>query len=73
MGFNHAQNINSFRIFKKKLMEHFKEIQNPKINIDVLLSWSTQNFTSIYVEHNKKKGFRVCSNKAYKSRTYYDN
>ena len=55
MGFNHAQNINSFRIFKKKLMEHFKEIQNPKINIDVLLSWSTQNFTSIYVEHNKRK------------------
>ena len=39
-------------------MEHFNGIQNPKINIDVLLSWSTQNFTSINVEHDKReKGY----------------
>jgi glycosyltransferase involved in cell wall biosynthesis len=55
MGFDHAQKINSFRVFKRNLLNNFLEIQNSKVNIDVLLSWSTKNFSSIDVEHNRRK------------------
>jgi len=55
MGFDQAQNINSFRVFKRNLLDDFVNIRNSKINIDVLLSWSTKNFSSIYVRHNKRE------------------
>lgn len=54
MGFDQAQNINSFRIFKQKLMSEFMDVNNPKINIDVFLSWVTHKFGSVEVTHSKR-------------------
>jgi glycosyltransferase involved in cell wall biosynthesis len=54
MDFSQAQNINSFRIFKRNILESYKNFENSKINIDVLLSWSTNNFSSINVLHNER-------------------
>lgn len=54
MGFDQAQNINSFRIFKKKLMSEFMDVNNPNINIDVFLSWVTNKFGSVEVTHSKR-------------------
>jgi len=50
-----AKNINSFRIFKSSLFEQFRGINNPNINIDSLLFWTTNNFGSIKVNHKKRK------------------
>lgn len=50
-----AENINSFRFFKSKLIKQFKNIHNSHVNIDSLLFWSTNNFGSIKVNHRERK------------------
>lgn len=55
MGLNINQNIDSFRIFKKDILLDYFDYKNSNINIDVLLSWSTDNFSSIKIEHQKRK------------------
>lgn len=55
MGSTQARNINSFRIFKRSLMTHFFDLNNSNVNIDVLLSWATNKFGSIKVNHELRK------------------
>jgi len=55
MGLDKKQKIDSFRIFNKDIVKEYFEYKNPNINIDVLLSWSTNNFSSININHRKRK------------------
>ena len=59
MGLKTATKISSFRIFKADLID--KDYNKNYVNIDVLLSWSTSNFSSVLVDHSP----RVLGNSGY--------
>ena len=53
MGLKTATKISAFRIFKSELI--LKKLNNKhNVNIDVLLSWSTNSFSSVLVDHNPR-------------------
>ncbi len=49
-----ARRVSSFRIFKTKLRNSFASYDSPYVNIDVLLSWGTNNFSYVYVDHKPR-------------------
>ena len=55
MGIEIAKNVSDFRIFRKDLRNAFAQFNGTFIFIDVLLSWGTNNFSSIKVQHNSRK------------------
>lgn len=55
MGAENARNISAFRIFYTRLRDAFFHFQNPYVSIDVLLTWGTDNFGSVEVEHNPRQ------------------
>jgi len=54
-GAKFARNISAFCIFRSILKESFKDYNGPNVNIDSLLSMSTQNISSLNVLHNTRK------------------
>ena len=54
MGIKIAHDVSAFRVFRTKLREGFKNYSSPFVSIDVLLTWSTSNFTSIKVRHEPR-------------------
>ncbi|WKZ35924.1 MAG: glycosyltransferase family 2 protein [Anaerolineales bacterium] len=50
MGVPSVRNISAFRMFRTKLRDSFANFQSPSMTLDVLLSWGTIRFTSIYVD-----------------------
>jgi len=54
MGAENAQNVSAFRAFRTKLREAFASYRNPFVSIDVLLSWATQSFGAVKVEHRRR-------------------
>ena len=54
MGVNTARNVSAFRAFRTWLRKGFQDYQGPFVSIDVLLTWSTSNFTSIVVQHDER-------------------
>lgn len=55
LGFSNAADISSFRVFRSQLRDSFSGDLGPRVSLDVLLSWSTCRFTSVEVEHHKRK------------------
>jgi len=55
MGIKSIREIGSFRAFRTNLRRAFATYQSPGVILDVLLSWGTTRFTSIYVEENKRE------------------
>ena len=55
LGFNHAVDISSFRVFRSHLRDSFNGDLGPGVSIDALLSWSTSRFTSVRVQHHARK------------------
>lgn len=55
MGAETARNVSAFRAFRTRLREGFKRYNSPYVSIDVMLTWSTANFTSIVVEHQPRE------------------
>jgi glycosyltransferase involved in cell wall biosynthesis len=55
MGIKTIREIGSFRAFKTHLRQAFSTYQSPGVILDVLLSWGTTRFASIYVEENKRE------------------
>ena len=55
MGIKSIREIGSFRAFRTNLRQAFVTYQSPGVILDVLLSWGTTRFTSIYVEENKRE------------------
>ena len=51
MNAHTARNVSAFRAFKARLRDGFAQYSGPYVSIDVLLTWSTANFTAIKVEH----------------------
>lgn len=55
MGAENARNVSALRVFKSNLKNAFSNYNSPTVNIDVLLAWSTKNFSSIKVKHDIRK------------------
>jgi glycosyltransferase involved in cell wall biosynthesis len=51
MGAETARNAISFRAFRTRLREGFRDYRSPTVSIDVLLTWSTSRFVAIKVRH----------------------
>lgn len=51
MGADTARSISAFRAFRTSLRDAFVEYRGPLVNIDVLLTWGTTNFTAIPTPH----------------------
>ncbi len=55
MGVKSATNISAFRAFKTNLRQSFCDYKSPVVNIDVLLSWATNAFGSVKLNHNQRE------------------
>lgn len=53
-GVEHITYISAFRAFRSKLRDAFANFQAVRVSIDVLLTWSTKNFTYILVQHEER-------------------
>lgn len=51
MGAETARNVSAFRVFRTNLRDGFANFRGPLVNIDVLLTWSTNSFVAIHVCH----------------------
>jgi undecaprenyl-phosphate 4-deoxy-4-formamido-L-arabinose transferase len=51
MGAQTARKVSAFRAFRTRLRDGFEAYNSPYVSIDVLLTWSTSNFTAITVKH----------------------
>lgn len=58
MGSGTARHISPFRAFRAELRDCFANYSSPSVNLDVLLSWGTTNFTYILVPHDERKSGR---------------
>ena len=47
--------ISDYRVFRTNLRETFADFKGPDVNIDVLLSWATDNYSYVDIIHNKRK------------------
>lgn len=56
MGSENASKVSSFRAFRTQLRDAFANYSNPKVFIDVLLTWGGTRFSSVPVQHNSRKG-----------------
>ena len=54
MGAESAGHVSAFRAFRCSLRHGFAEVRGPTVNIDVLLSWSTTRFNTVYVRHDPR-------------------
>ena len=54
MGAETASRVSAFRAFRTELRDAFKTYRSPAVNIDVLLSWSSNRFTSVTVRHDPR-------------------
>jgi undecaprenyl-phosphate 4-deoxy-4-formamido-L-arabinose transferase len=59
MGVPSVRNISAFRMFRTKLRDSFSNFQSPTLTLDVLLSWGTPRFTSVFVDiaHAEKSNY----------------
>lgn len=53
-GVQNIRNVSAFRAFDTKLRDAFCEYKAPTVNIDVLLSWATQNLCLVTVNHQER-------------------
>ena len=51
MGAKTARRMSAFRAFRASLRVAFADFRGPTVNIDVLLTWGTTNFTAITIPH----------------------
>jgi glycosyltransferase involved in cell wall biosynthesis len=55
MGASNARHVSALRAFRTRLREAFSEYRSPTVNVDVLLTWATSNFSSVRVRHDLRK------------------
>ena len=55
MGATVASQISAFRAFKAKLRESFVNFEGSDANIDVLLTWATNRFSVVKVQHQPRR------------------
>ena len=54
MRVSSAQTLSAFRAFRTEIRDAFSDYRGTYVSIDVLLSWGTNKFTSVTVNHNKR-------------------
>jgi undecaprenyl-phosphate 4-deoxy-4-formamido-L-arabinose transferase len=54
MGISMARHVSAFRVFRTELRNSFSDYKGSFISIDVLLSWGTNSFSAIPVNHEKR-------------------
>jgi len=54
MGVENARNVSAFRVFRTELRDSFTDYKASFISIDVLLSWGTNSFSAIPVNHEER-------------------
>lgn len=54
MGAKTATNVSAFRAFNTQLRDAFEQYKGPMVNIDVLLTWGTNKFVDVKVNHDKR-------------------
>jgi len=54
MGAEVARNVSAFRIFRSYIRDAFANYGSPYVSIDVLLSWGTNKFGVVPVEHQAR-------------------
>jgi len=47
-----ARRVSAFRAFQTKIRRAFETYRNPFVSVDVLLSWGTNRFTAVPVQHH---------------------
>nr|VFJ60780.1 MAG: undecaprenyl-phosphate 4-deoxy-4-formamido-L-arabinose transferase [Candidatus Kentron sp. FM]VFJ66624.1 MAG: undecaprenyl-phosphate 4-deoxy-4-formamido-L-arabinose transferase [Candidatus Kentron sp. FM]VFK12891.1 MAG: undecaprenyl-phosphate 4-deoxy-4-formamido-L-arabinose transferase [Candidatus Kentron sp. FM] len=55
MGAANARQVSALRAFRTCLRDAFADYRNPTVNIDVLLTWATTNFSAVRVRHEERK------------------
>ena len=55
MGIENARHVSSFRAFKTNLRKAFNQYKGSYVSIDVLLSWGTNSFRAIPVDHDVRR------------------
>ena len=55
MGVESARHVGAFRVFRTRLREAFSYYRGSFVSIDVLLTWGTNNFASVEVEHQNRE------------------
>ena len=54
MGISVARHVSAFRVFRTELRDSFSDYKGSFISIDVLLSWGTNSFSAIPVNHEQR-------------------
>ena len=54
MGAETASKVSAFRAFRARLRDAFANYRSPTVNIDVLLTWGSSNFSAVTVRQDKR-------------------
>lgn len=54
MGAETASKVSAFRVFRTRLRDSFAEYRSPSVNIDVLLTWGTTQFSAVPVRQDER-------------------
>ncbi len=55
MGVQAARDVSAFRVLRTDLRDGFASYEGPSVSLDVLLTWSTNRFTSVRVRHDERR------------------
>jgi undecaprenyl-phosphate 4-deoxy-4-formamido-L-arabinose transferase len=55
MGVDIAQNVSAYRAIRTQVRQAFANYQGPYVNLDVLLTWGTNRFSAITVDHKPRR------------------
>jgi glycosyltransferase involved in cell wall biosynthesis len=55
LGWASASKVSAFRAFRSTLIGAFNDVRDPYVNLDVMLSWSTDRIASITVEMDVRR------------------
>ena len=55
MGVETARNVSAFRAIRTRVRAGFVDFHSPFVSLDVLLTWGTDRFTAIPVQHNPRR------------------
>jgi undecaprenyl-phosphate 4-deoxy-4-formamido-L-arabinose transferase len=55
MGAVNARQVCALRVFRARLRNAFSHYRSPTVNIDVLLTWGSNNFSALRVQHDSRK------------------
>ena len=54
MGADTARHVSAFRAFRASVAHAFDSYESPNVNLDIMLTWVTNRFAAIPVQHNPR-------------------